>query len=150
MALNILWWQWLLFGLVLMAAELASPGGFYIIFFGIAAVAVGLLDGAGMAGGTTTQIALFAVLAVMTLVVFRSRLLRWFQADPQRPAVDQLVGEVGVAGEDLPPGQVGRVELRGTAWSARNGSTVIVARGGRVRVTGVEGLTLDVEPEGAR
>ena len=147
--MTILWWQWLIFGLVLLLAELLSPGGFYIIFFGIGALVVGLLVGLGATTNTATEIAIFVVVAVLSLVIFRGRLLKWFQADPQRPPVDQLVGEIGVADEDLSPGQVGRIELRGTAWSARNDSPAVVTRGVRVRVTRVEGLTLHVKPEGA-
>jgi membrane protein implicated in regulation of membrane protease activity len=147
--MTVLWWQWLIFGLVLMLAELLLPGGFYFIFFGVAAVVVGLVVGLGATTDTTTEIALFVVMAVLSLVVFRGRLLKWFQADPQQPPVDQLIGEVGVANEDLSPGQVGRVELRGTAWSARNDSATVLARGVRVRVTRVDGLTLHVKPEGA-
>lgn len=148
MPVSVLWWQWLLFGLLLMVAELVSPGGFYMIFFGVGAVVVGLLVGLGVGGGTTAQFGAFAALSVVSLVVFRSRLLKWFQADPQQPAVDQLVGEIGVTDEALSPGQVGRVELRGTAWSARNVTALPLARGVRVRVRRVDGLTLDVEPEG--
>jgi len=35
------WWQWLVLGLVLVALEMAASGGFYVIFFGIAALAIG-------------------------------------------------------------------------------------------------------------
>jgi inner membrane protein len=93
---------------------------------------------------------LFAGLSVSGLLLFRSRLLRWFQVDPQAPPVDALVGEVGQATEELAPGAVGRVELRGSAWSARNASSVALARGARCRVVRVDGLMLYVEPEGAR
>ena len=34
--------------------------------------------------------------------------------------VDSLVGETAVAQQDIPAGEIGRVELRGTSWSARN------------------------------
>lgn len=70
--------------------------------------------------------------------------------EPQSPAVDALVGEVGVASEDLAPGKIGRVELRGTPWSARNMTSAVLARGARCRVVRVDGLTVEVEPEGAR
>ena len=96
------------------------------------------------------QLLLFSVLSVASLVLFRNRLLKTFQADPQQPAVDLLVGEVGMATEDLAPGNVGRVELRGTSWTARNRGSSALVRGMRVRVVGVDGLTLFVESEGAR
>lgn len=148
--MDILWWHWLVLGLLLVLAELAASGGFYIIFFGIAAIIVGLLASADLAGPVWVQLLLFSVISVASLMFFRTRLLKWLQVDPQAPAVDALVGEVAVAAEDLLPGSVGRVELRGAAWSARNNANVAVARGTRCRVIRVEGLMLYVEPEGAR
>jgi membrane protein implicated in regulation of membrane protease activity len=148
--MDILWWHWLVLGLVLVVAEMAAAGGFYIIFFGIGALAVGVLAGLGFAGPVWMQILLFSAVSVSTLGLFRGRMLRAFQPDVQLPTIDALVGEVAIAAEDLPPGGVGRVELRGAAWSARNGADVAVARGARCRVTGVDGLTLYIVLEGAR
>ena len=31
-----IWWLWVLLGILLLAIELLTPGGFYVIFFGIA------------------------------------------------------------------------------------------------------------------
>jgi membrane protein implicated in regulation of membrane protease activity len=148
--MGILWWHWLVLGLVLVVVEMASAGGFYIIFFGIGAVIVGLLALFGLAGPAWAQVLLFAGLSVIGLVLFRDRFLRWFQVDPQLPPVDALVGEIGQVMEDLAPAAVGRVELRGSAWSARNASGVPLSRGSRCRVVRVDGLMLFVEPEGAR
>ena len=144
------WWMWLAAGLVLVVAELATPGGFVIIFFGIGALTVGVLAGLGFAGPVWLQILLFSAVSVSTLALFRGRMLRAFQPDVQLPKIDALVGEVAIATEDLPPGGVGRVELRGAAWSARNSADVAVTRGARCRVTGVDGLTLYIVLEGAR
>jgi membrane protein implicated in regulation of membrane protease activity len=77
-------------------------------------------------------------------------LLHWFQVDPQAPAIDTLANEVGTATDDLEPGAVGRIELRGTVWSARNETAAIIPRGTRCRVMWVEGLLAHVEPEGGR
>jgi membrane protein implicated in regulation of membrane protease activity len=148
--MDILWWHWLVLGLVLVVAEMASAGGFYIIFFGIGAGIVGFLSLFGVAGPAWGQMLLFAALSVVGLAVFRSRFLRWFQVDPQLPPVDALVGEIGHVSEELAPGAVGKVELRGSAWSARNTSPTPMARGARCRVVRVDGLMLFVEPEGAR
>ena len=146
--MQILWWHWLILGLLLIVAELAVSGGFYIIFFGFAALIVGILTVFGLAGPTSVQLLAFSVLSVGSLLLFRNRLLQWFQKSPQRPAVDAIVGEVALAVDDLAPGGVGRVELRGTPWSARNVTARMVARGVRCRVVRVEGLMLHVEPEG--
>ena len=148
--MTILWWHWLVLGLLLVLLELAASGGFYIIFFGIAALLVGLLSALGVAGPLWLQLLLFSGLSVGALLLFRARLLKWLQIDPQAPTVDSLIGEIGIVDHDLPPDGVGKVEVRGSAWSARNATSSLLARGARCRVVRVEGLMLFVEPEGAR
>ena len=145
--MTILWWHWMLLGLALMVAEIATPGGFFLIFFGVAAVIIGALAGIDAAGPVWMQLLLFSLLSVASLLLFRNRIMRMFQHDPQQPPVDRLIGEIGTASEDLAAGAIGRVELRGSAWTARNRSAGVVARGTRVRVVSVDGLTLFVEPE---
>ena len=103
--MTILWWHWLVLGLLFMLGELVTPGGFYIIFFGIGAILVGLLTRVDLAGPSWMQLLLFSVLSVGMLVIFRARLLKWMQLDPQLPAVDALVGEVAVASA---PARTGR------------------------------------------
>jgi len=148
--MDILWWHWLVLGLVLAVAEMAAAGGFYIIFFGLGALVVGILAAFGLAGPVWMQILLFAGFSVAGLSLFRGRLLKSVQPDPQAPSVDALVGEVAIASEDVAAGSVGQVELRGTVWSARNETGVSLVRGARCRVTRVDGLMLYVVPEGAR
>jgi inner membrane protein len=148
--MEILWWHWLVLGLVLAVAEIATAGGFYIIFFGVGALVVGVLAAFGLAGPVWMQLLLFTVVSVASLVLFRGRLLQTFQPEPQAPTVDALVGEIATAAEDVAAGAVGRVELRGTAWSARNDAPATVVRGTRCRVVRVDGLMLHIVPEGAR
>jgi membrane protein implicated in regulation of membrane protease activity len=148
--MEILWWHWLVLGLLLVLAELATAGGFYVIFFGVAALVVGVLSGFDVAGPLWVQLLLFSALSLASLLLFRARLLEWVQHDPQRPEIDTLIGEIGIASDELAPGTVGKVEVRGAAWSARNTTALPLGRGVRVRVVRVDGLTLDVEPEGVR
>lgn len=148
--MDILWWHWLVVGLILAVAELATAGGFYVIFFGFGALVVGLLASVGLAGPVWVQLLLFVAISLASLALFRKRLLKSFQPDPQAPSIDTLIGEIGIAAADIAPGAVGQVELRGTSWSARNNAEIGVARGARCRVTRVEGLTLHIVPEGAR
>src|SRR5262245_45212300 len=105
--MTVLWWHWLVLGLVLVVAELTTVGGFYIIFFGIGALVVGLLAAFDAGGSLPTQVLLFSLISVVSLVLFRRRLLQRFQFEPPRPPVDPIVGEIAVASEDLSPGSVG-------------------------------------------
>jgi membrane protein implicated in regulation of membrane protease activity len=144
------WWHWLALGLILVALEMAASGGFYVIFFGIAALAIGGLRLFDVAGPAWFQVLLFSVVSVGSLLLFRSRFLRWMQLDKPGDDVDSLVGEIAVPLEDIAPGAVGRAELRGTVWSARNAAKVPVIRGARCTVVRVDRLMIFLEPEGAR
>jgi membrane protein implicated in regulation of membrane protease activity len=148
--MELLWWHWIVLGLLLVLAELATPGGFFVIFFGISAIIVGALAGLGMGGPVWIQLLLFSVLSVGSLVLFRARLLKAIQHDPQRPPVDSLVGEIGHVEGDISPGAVGKIEVHGAVWQARNSTDSSLTRGTRCRVVRVKGLMLDIEPEGAR
>lgn len=147
--MGLLWWHWVALGLVLVVLELAAPGGFYFIFFGVGALVVGVLSAFDAGGPEWAQILLFSVLSLLSLVLFRARILGKLQGSRRATDMDTLVGEVGTLAQELPPGGVGKVELRGTSWSAKNTSEVALKRGERCVVVRVEGLTLFVGPEGA-
>ena len=140
------WWLWIALGLALTVAELATPSGFFVIFFGLAALTVGVLAGLEMAGNTWMQWVLFSVLAIAYVLVFRGRLQAKVSV-PERRDVDTLVGGLAIVQERLLPGVVGKVEVRGSMWSARNTSNVALDAGQRARVAAVDGLTLTVVPE---
>ena len=65
--LDMVWWHWMVLGLFLTALELVAPGSFFIIFFGVAALLVGLLDLWGLAGPVWVQWLLFAIISVAAL-----------------------------------------------------------------------------------
>ena len=140
------WWLWLAGGLALVIAELATPSGFFIIFFGIGAMAVGVLARFGVVTNLPLQVLTFSVLSVLSLVALRRRLQHRMEIPP-RPNVDSLIGVLAIVQERLSPGVVGRVEVRGATWTARNTSNVTLDPGQRARVSAVDGLTLTVVPE---
>ena len=140
------WWIWILLGLLLLLVELVTPGGFYFMFFGVGAVLVGILAGFEIAGPVWFQIILFSFLALVSLGLFRGKLLRLTEATTT-PDVDSLVGATAIASDDIAINAIGKVEMRGTSWSARNISEKPLRRGERARVARVEGLMLFVQPE---
>jgi hypothetical protein len=146
----IVWWHWLALGLILIALELAASGGFYILFFGVAAVVVAALSFLGISGPTWVELLLFSVLSVVSLVFFRNPMLRWMKLDKGGGDVDSLVGETAIATQSIGAGEIGRVELRGTSWSARNRGSETLTTGRRCVVVAVDRLMLVIEAEGAR
>ncbi len=140
------WWIWVLGGLVLLMAEMLTPGGFFVFFFGLGAILVGAAKAAGWPGPAWAEWLVFTVLSVAALVFFREPLMRRFKLKDGKP-VDRLEGETALVTEDVAPGGVGKAEMRGASWTARSSATVALARGQRCKVERVEGLTLWLRPE---
>ena len=89
----------------------------------------------------STALGVTAPLAAITII-----LLRLAMAAHKRKAVtgrEGMIDSVGVAETNLEPS--GKVFVHGELWDAR--APAAVAKGARVRVRAVEGLTLVVEPE---
>src|SRR4029453_12654017 len=103
------WWQWLALGLILITLELASAGGFYVIFFGVAAITISFLRLVNLAGPAWVQLLLFAVLSIGSLLLFRNPLLRWMKLDTPAPDVDSLLNDTAVPIDDIPAGEVGQI-----------------------------------------
>ena len=137
-------WLWMIGGVLLLIAEIVVPGVF-LIWIGIAAIVTGLfaqLFAIGVAG----QFGLFALYAVIAVLVGR-RVYGVAGTESSDPHLNdraaRLIGKrvlvVKAVDEDE-----GRVRVGDSEWSARGGPA---APGTRVRITGVEGNCLIVEPE---
>lgn len=138
---------WLAVGLVLMIAEVVTPG-FILFFFGLSAVLVGLLSFIpAIAVSGTLQLLLFAVLSVATLMLLRRQMKALFTGRSRngQPEIDDaLVGRHAVVTERIAAPRDGKVEVNGVLWSATAGEAI--EAGAPVEVVGREGLTLRVRP----
>ena len=138
-----IWWGWIVMGLGLLLAELATPGGFYLFFFGISALLIGVLNVLGLTWPGWVQWLVFTALALITLKLFRKPLLHRFR-EPDSKTVDSLVGEAAVAMAEIAPGAIGKAELRGCSWNARNVGERPIPKGQRCPVERVDGLTIEI------
>ena len=141
------WWGWFLFGFALLGLEMAAPGGFYFMFFGTGAVLVGVLAWTGLLSEAWVELTLFSAFSVVSSLFFRKPLLARFGAKPSEAVIDSLVGETGTVIDDIDPGAFGKVELRGSAWRAKNIGDGTLKRGDRGRVGQVDGLVLWIRRE---
>lgn len=139
---------WVLAGLVMLGGELVLPGA-YLLWAGLAAVGTGFVlyaTGAGFGVAVAAFVALLAA-GIGASVALRSRAAaRATAADPNAHG-SGLVGRTGVALAF--EGAEGRVRVGDSDWSAvLAGADVAPAPGDRVRVAGVRGIALVVEPLG--
>jgi len=140
------WWIWVTGGLVLLLAEVLTPGGFFVVFFGAGAILVGALKLVGWNGPAWAEWLVFTVLSIVSLAFFREPLMRRFHLKSGKP-VDRLEGEAALVTEEVAPGGVGKAEVRGATWTARTAGEAKLARGQRCRVERIDGLTLWLRPE---
>jgi membrane protein implicated in regulation of membrane protease activity len=137
------WWAWIVLGALLLGGEMLVPLDFWLLFIGLAALATGIVTAAVPGLSDPAQWAWFGVFAAASVLGFR-RALRGYWSPTIAPtrADDTLVGEIGRVLEALAPGAVGKVELRGSPWSARCVDEEALEVGVRVRVERVDGLQL--------
>lgn len=136
-------WIWLIGGVLLLIMEVIAPG-FFLVFIGAAAIATGLFT-VLFDLGTPAQLALF-VLYSLVAVMLGKRAYANRTADSADPLLNdrggRLVGKVVTVVVDVDDNN-GRVRVGDSEWSARGGPA---AAGERVRITGVDGNCLNVEP----
>jgi membrane protein implicated in regulation of membrane protease activity len=141
------WWAWIAVGAILLGSELAFVDAqFYLVFVGAAALVVGFLGLAEPVLPHWLQWVIFAVLALVSMVGFRRRIY-------ERMRRNLPIMGIGPAGEavtleaPLAPGETGRIEYRGSSWSAINCGRSVIAAGARARIERVDGLTLVVRAD---
>ena len=142
------WWAWIILGIACMAIEVHFTHDFTLFCVGASAFIVAAITVFTNGAPHWSQWIIFAALSVTILMGLRKPLLGRFQAHRGRDADFQyLVGEVATPADDLPANAVGRAELRGSSWSARNVESVGLRKGQRCRVERVDGLTVWLKAE---
>jgi membrane protein implicated in regulation of membrane protease activity len=135
--------MWMIVGLVLLACEMITPGTFYFIFLGVSGLLTGLVFWIAPDLPGWAPWLLFSFFSAISLAFFRKPLMEKFKLSGKGGhKVDSLVGENALALEDIGPGAIGKVELRGASWTARNTGDQPIRRAERPTVERVEGLTL--------
>jgi membrane protein implicated in regulation of membrane protease activity len=138
------YWHWWVLGVALCALEVFAPGAVFI-WFGVAALVVGLVVLLLPGIPWSAQIVAFAVLSVASLVAWRA----WSRNRPERtdyPSLnrraEQYVGRVLTLEEPIVNGH-GKVRVDDSSWKIRGPD---LPAGTRVRVDGVDGTLLVVSP----
>jgi membrane protein implicated in regulation of membrane protease activity len=86
---------------------------------------------------------LFTGVSVVSVIFVRPLIVRKLELD-EKKVVDTLIGEQALALDDIAPAAIGKAEMRGTTWSARNIGETGLVRGQRCVVAHVEGLVLHI------
>jgi inner membrane protein len=135
-------WNWLIFGLILMALELLAPGVF-LFWLGLAALLVGLISFA-ISPPWQLQILMFAVFATAAVPLWR-RVARSNKAVSKsnpflNKRADALVGRVFTLEKPIIDGS-GTVRIDDTIWRVAGPDT---PAGSRVKIVQADGASLTV------
>jgi membrane protein implicated in regulation of membrane protease activity len=139
------WWSWIVVGVVLLVAEISIPGGFFMCFFGIGALIVSPLVWSGVIVQDWVQWASFSVISLLLVALCRKKLLSVIPQKYNRSDTDTMVGGRAVAAGGIEPNAMGKVEFRGTSWSARNTGNQLIESGASCEIVSVDSLTLLVK-----
>ena len=141
---NILWWHWIVAGLILLIMEM-NMGTFIFLGLGLAAVVVGIVDFA-LYTAFTTEIVIWTILSVLALLAWK----KWFK--------EQTVSTIGQSNysfdtqgtvtEEIHPHQRGKVAfdapvLGNSTWHAAANEEI--KKNDRVKIIAVNGQIIEVE-----
>lgn len=140
---NVVFWHWWILAGLLLILELTAPA-FFFLWLGIAAAAVGLILLVFPSLGFETQLVLFAIASIVSVVAWRkyreSRPITTDQPNLNRRG-HQYIGRVFSLTHPIDNG-VGKVTVDDSTWKIKGPD---LPAGTHIRVTGVDGVVFTVE-----
>ena len=140
------WWTWVVGGIALILAELAIPS-FFIVWFGLGAILVGLLMLTLPHLSLTAQLAVWTVASLAMVVLWFRVFKRSFYRTRIGTADGGVIGEIGVLVSAVAPFERGKVRFQRPLLGSEEWvclADAAIADGERVRVVAVEGSYLKV------
>lgn len=142
---------WFVVGAALILSEFALPG-IILVFFGVAAWLVALLDWLGVLEGLPLQLLSFTGLSITLIITLRRfcmRTLTGYSSDASsgESAMDEFLGrEVTVLEDFAGAGSHGKVEFKGAAWNAVSAASF--EKGETAIIASRDGLKLNITRKG--
>ncbi|MGX5221345.1 NfeD family protein [Pseudomonas segetis] len=141
---HLTFWDWLALGTLLLILEVFGAGG-YLLWIGVAAAGVGIITYVIPALPWALQFVLFAVLSVLSAVLWWRRQRNAGKISDQPGLNDrgsELLGRQFTLHEAISSGR-GKIKAGDTLWLVSGPDLPV---GSAVRVTGQNGVLLLVEP----
>jgi len=142
---TVLWWHWIVFGIVLLIVEM-STGTFFMLGLGVAAILVGIIDTL-LGTSFTVELSIWIVLSILAIAVW----FKWFRELPVTDSgqSNYRLDTLGTVLEEIHPHARGKVTfdtpvLGNTSWHAT--SKVDLLKNTRVKIVEVNGQLIEVKP----
>lgn len=141
------WWMWIVGGIALMLAELAIPA-FFVIWFGLGALLVGLLLLVAPELSLTSQLALWTAASLAMVALWFKVFKQSFTRTRVGTADGEVIGEIGLLATAVAPFARGKVRFQRPVLGSDEWVCLAdeaIAAGERVKVVAVEGSFLKVK-----
>ena len=142
---TVLWWHWIIFGIILLIAEM-STGTFFMLGLGVAAIIVGIID-ATIGTSFTVELSIWVVLSILAIAAW----FKWFKEPPLTDSgqSNYRLDTLGIVMEDIQPHSRGKVTfdtpvLGNSSWHAT--AKVDIDKNTRVQIVQINGQLIEVEP----
>lgn len=141
------WLIWSVIGLLLICAEIFTPG-FVLAIFGLACL---LTAPVAAAFGLPYQLAAFIIFSLLGLILLRPLLMKWVHraADGAKTNIEAMIGRTGTVtdtvGDEVSPG---RVKIGAEEWRGISEAGVTFSPGTIVEVVRLDGATVTVRARG--
>lgn len=135
---------WLIVGLVMLLAELASVM-LVFVFFATGALLTSLFTAIGLLPTTESQILAFSAISLISLLVLRKHARRLLERRSNNAEYSEFVGETALVIRDIPDDGEGRIYYRGAEWKAVSENHATISAGSKVVIKKTDGIVLIVE-----
>jgi len=142
---SVLWWHWIVFGIVLLILEM-STGTFFMLGLGVAAIVVGIID-VTVDTSFTLELGIWLVFSLLAIATW----FKWFREEPLTDSgqSNYRLDTLGIVMEDIQPHSRGKVTfdtpvLGNTSWHAT--AKVDIDKNTRVQIVQVNGQLIEVKP----
>ena len=141
---TVLWWHWVILGILLLIAEM-STGTFFMLGLGLAAIVVGITDSM-FNTSFTVELSIWMILSILAITAW----FKWFKEDPltQSGQSNYRLDTLGTVQEDIHPHSRGKVKfdtpvLGNTVWHAT--AKVDIDKNTRVKIVQITVQLIEVE-----
>jgi membrane protein implicated in regulation of membrane protease activity len=136
-------WIWWVFGVILILLEFILPG-LVVVFLGLAALTVGVLEYFDLLTNLSYQILAWFIISIVYCLGLRMIVIKFYPSDTKKQNVDEDVDVIGmkaVVCKDIGKDLVGRIRHGETTWPAESENDEMISSGEEVIIVGRDNLT---------
>ncbi len=130
---------WTILGVLLLVAEILAVS-FFFMFFGVGALATALFTYLGICPDLFSQLVVFALVSVSSILLFRKQVLELFHKKGEN--FKEIIDEKATVSTEIPQNGTGKVFYRGADWLAESIDNQAIASGVTVKIKKIDGIKL--------